>query len=637
MRSILHVVSEHALKHPSKLVLRSVASDQSASEWTYGALWETILSVGTCLSSRVQAGERVLLSYASPFQFASTFLGCLLVGAIPVPCPPLRFKAAKRRAESIISSCTPVLVVGETRFLDGAACSLNGLECLDLFEEDVLATGQDLEPTAVDPNAIAFLQYTSGSTSEPRGVMVTHGNLQAMSEALNTFGGDQIGCNYFGALPLSHDMGIIGLLLQPLWLGGSSTIMQPEAFLKRPETALDCISRYHIDFAGGPPFFYKSMLDLPEERIVSIDLSSWKVAFVGAEPIPAKMLRQFSRRFAAFGFSSLVFAPCYGLAEATLLVTGVRPDVRFASIRLPNNQERCHCGARLAEGRILIVNRETGAPCLPNQTGEIWVQGPEVARGYWGQDDASTETFSATIDGFDGEWLRTGDLGRLDGETLIPEGRTKEIMIFDGLNFYPQDLESVVAQSHPEVRAVAIQPTAGKFSNQLVILIEVKRAEQSTLEMNDLGDLARSIDSATGLLPSFVGVVSQGKLPTTTSGKLQRVEACEQFTQEDYSFSAQWALRREDLEAQYVSDVSVETEAQILTLMQERVAHYLKQAVEAIDINSSLLDLGLDSSLSMQLIVDLEKVLKVRLPDAILVQNPSLKDAAKAVFKAVKN
>jgi len=614
-----------------------MGSDGRTSEWNYSELWNAVQVTGQKLNPHINTGDRILVSYGDVFYFAAAFLGALLVGAIPVPCPPLRFQAAKRRAESIIQSCAPVANLGEAAQAKSAACILGSMLNFDLSEalqNDGLA--QPIELPNFKPETVAFLQYTSGSTSEPRGVMVTHGNLAAMSEALYEFGGQRRACNYFGSLPMSHDMGIIGLLLQPLWMGGSTTIMRPESFLKHPELALQSMGKYKIDFAGGPPFFFEAMLEVPSEQLTGLDLSAWKVAFVGAEMIPARLLRKFSRRFAQYGFSSLTFAPCYGLAECTLLVTGVKPDTRFSSQRLPDGTERCLCGGRLNSGQICIVEPDSLKPKTPGQTGEILIQGPEVGAGYWNAPEATQLSFKAQVEGHEGDWLRTGDLGRMDGKNLIIEGRKKEILIFDGFNQHPQDIEAVITSylGQPN-RVAAIQPHSGIHAHKLVLLIEPLSTKAQPIDLKTLSELARATQSELGVLPQYIGILHRSKLATTTSGKLQRIQIAESFAKAELDIAVDWSVQAGD-PIHTATQIELKTEAEIRDYIIDRIAHYLRVHSDQIRPEMSLLDTGLDSSLSMQLILDLEKVLGVRLPDSILINNPTIVTAAKLVYAEVE-
>ncbi|MCI0409568.1 MAG: fatty acyl-AMP ligase, partial [Acidobacteria bacterium] len=331
-------------------------------------------------------------------------------------------------------------------------------------------------PPAAGPDSLAFLQYTSGSTGNPKGVMVSHGNLMANQRAIQEAFGHTEETIVVGWLPLYHDMGLIGNLLQPLYLGSTAILMSPLAFLEQPARWLRAISKYRAATSGGPNFAYELCArKVTSEQKRGLDLSGWALAFNGSEPVRASTLARFADAFAECGFRREAFFPCYGLAEATLFVTGRRiaigPDVACA-VRTEHNrpnvvrtaQALVNCGHAWTDHAVYIVDPKTQTPCPDGQEGEIWVSGPSVAQGYWSRTEESERTFRATLQAIDprlqaagvesiayslkseasDSFLRTGDLGILDRGDLFVTGRIKDLIILRGRNYYPHDLEQAL-------------------------------------------------------------------------------------------------------------------------------------------------------------------------------------------------
>jgi acyl-CoA synthetase (AMP-forming)/AMP-acid ligase II/acyl carrier protein len=630
MENVFNRIESVATRAPDRIAFRHVYSTGEADELSYSDLRSAIVRKARAVRSVVPVGERVLVSDLSPLEFISAFLGVMLVGGIPVPCPPPRFKSGERRMRSVIASCEPVAY-----FDDGnqAATVFSELTPIRLNASDEDKAFDFPLECSVQADQLAFLQYTSGSTEDPRGVMVSHGNLHSMSAVLGRFGEDQVEPAYLCCLPLFHDMGIIGVALQALWLEGSATLLRPETFLKRPELALQCIEKYAIDFGGGPPFFFESLASLPQELLDSVNLSSWKVAFVGAEMISAKLLRQFSKRFKQTGMSSTALSPGYGLAEATLLVTGIMANERFSSVRLEDGRERVICGQPLLGGRVCVVQPDSTELAIDGAVGEIYVQGDFVALGYWGNESATFETFKATINGMEGVWLRTGDLGLMTDAGLAPVGRKKELLIARGVNYYPQDIELVALALLPNgARVASVQYESPVGEDVFAVVVELPRTVQAGFDAARLPEIAITIETELGCLPKQIVVLNNEKLPTTTSGKLQRRLLGDRLSTDALSVLHQWELGVSSDEMT-VKDTRLETEAEVKAYVVGWVAHHLQTDLGKISDDKTLIDLGLDSSLMLTLMLDLEKRLGIRLADSLMIQNPNIAVFSRLVCK----
>jgi acyl-CoA synthetase (AMP-forming)/AMP-acid ligase II/alkylation response protein AidB-like acyl-CoA dehydrogenase/acyl carrier protein len=517
---------------------------------TFGQLHGRALAVAEQLMSLSKPGDRAVLLYPAGLEFIVTFFGCLYAGVIPVPVTVPN----RRRGFEIVSGIAQD---------SGARWILSTGSLLDKFDELLEAEPElaalprlDTDQWPTRANALraplaraaadtGLLQYTSGSTGSPRGVVVTHANLiDNQKQIEQSFQHDQ-DTVILSWLPMFHDMGL-GTVLQALWMGVHCVLMSPSAFLQKPSRWLRAISRYRATSSGGPDFAYDLCVRrVSAEERAGLDLSSWRMAYNGSEPVRATTLRRFSEAFGPFGFKSSAFHNVYGLAEATLFVSGGQPAAgpiirKFSRQQLEQGQgtldaasdatELVSCGAPWLDGRITIVNPETNEECGPGQVGEIWVMGPSVAAGYWNKPTETDITFNAHTASDEGPFLRSGDLGFTHDRNLFITGRYKDLIIVRGLNHYPQDLEVTVAECHP-----ALEPGAcGAFSievddvEQLVVVQEVRRSALRTLDAESVFRAIRAaVADRHGLNTHGIALLRPGGLPRTSSGKVRR-KVCRQ-------------------------------------------------------------------------------------------------------------
>src|SRR4051812_32506903 len=505
------------------------------------------------------AGERALLLYPPGLELVSAFLGCLYGGVVAVPAYPPRSPRMVPRLRAIAGDARPAVAlptaeaVGQGAALAGRFPEMAGSLWLatDSLGADLAGLAEQWRDPEAEAGTLAFLQYTSGSTATPKGVMVSHGNLLHNEEMIRQAFGQSERSVIVGWLPLHHDMGLIGNVLQPLYIGASCVLMSPVAFLQRPSRWLRAISRYRATTSGGPSFAYELCVRrIPAAERLGLDLSSWQVAFNGAEPVRAGTLERFAEAFGPCGFRREAFYPCYGLAEATLFVAGGEvgeaPQVgafRAADLEVgqanavaafdPAGRRLVGCGGAWEDQRIAIVDPETGRRRRTGQVGEIWVAGPSVAQGYWERPEATAETFQARVRSEagdeDGEWLRTGDLGFVreghegNGGELFVTGRLKDLIILRGRNHYPQDVEHTAEESHPALRsdsgAAFSIDVAGE--ERLVVVMEMDRRRES--EAVAAAEAVRQVVAeAHEVMVHEVVLVRMGSIPKTSSGKIQR-------------------------------------------------------------------------------------------------------------------
>src|SRR6266545_3779307 len=510
---------------------------------TYGELDLRARAIAALLQVRGVRGERALLLYPPGLEYVAAFFGCLYAGAVAVPAYPPRLNRSLPRLRSILDDARPRVALTTAAILarvDGWREQAPDLKDVPWIATDGLAgAGADLwvEPDA-GPGTLAFLQYTSGSTGTPKGVMLSHGNLLHNSRALRRSFGYTLETRGMVWLPPYHDMGLIGGILQPLHGGFPVILMAPVSFLQNPLRWLAAISRGRVTISGAPDFAYDLCVRrIPEADRAALDLSSWELAFTGAEPVRSATLERFAAAFAPCGFRREAFYPCYGLAEATLIVSGgalgagtvercFEAGALEARRVVPqaDGKRLVGNGPGLPDQRLVIVDPATAAPCLPGEVGEIWVAGPSVAAGYWNRPEETLATSGARLAG-EGEtpFLRTGDLGFVEDGELFVAGRQKDLIILRGRNHYPQDIEATAEASHPAVRpgAVAAFSVEAGGAERLVVVAEVERT--SRMDPERIAEAVRqAVAEEHEAQVGEVVLIRTATLPKTSSGKIQR-------------------------------------------------------------------------------------------------------------------
>ncbi len=541
-RTLPGLVRQRAAERPRAVVYTFLADGegeeqhltQHLTHLTYAALDQRASAVAAGLQRLGAEGERVLLLYPPGLDYIVAFLGCLYAGATAVPVYPPRPNRPMPRLLAIRASAQARFALAPGALVPRVGAQL-GPEVRTVPLEE-LETGGSWLNEAITEDTPAFLQYTSGSTAEPKGVVLDHSNLlhnlRLIRDGFSLTPQDR---TVFW-LPPYHDMGLIGGILEPLYADYPVVLMAPVSFLQRPLRWLQAISRTRATVSGGPNFAYElCAAQVTEEQKRDLDLSSWQVAFNGAEPVRAATLDRFADAFAECGFRREAFMPCYGLAEATLLVsTGPRASgavvrgfdtgelERHRILETEGGRILVGCGARQPGHEVAIVDA-SGAPSAPGEVGEIWVRGPSVARGYWNRPEITAATFGASLEG-EGPYLRTGDLGFLAGGELFVTGRLKDLLILRGRNHYPQDLEASVEASHPALRSGHGAAFAVEMEGEerLVVVQEVER----TKRRGDLGEVITAIRGALAeeheVQAHAVALLPPGALPKTSSGKVQR-------------------------------------------------------------------------------------------------------------------
>ncbi|WP_329207385.1 fatty acyl-AMP ligase [Streptomyces sp. NBC_00683] len=508
----------------------------------YAELDRSARTLATALRRHVEPGERVLIAHRSRALFVTGFLACLYAGAVAVPvAPPGGRGHHDDRIAGIVKEAAAVCVLTST---DEAAevsqllarTGHGDVVCLLADGPAATHAPEPWQPFVPGPDTVAYLQYTSGSTRDPRGVVVTHRSLLANQRAIQEALGTRPGIRMGGWLPLHHDMGLVGQLLHALWLGGTAVLMSPAAFVKRPANWLEAISRYGLTVSGAPDFAYELCVRrINDSQLAGLDLSRWEVAVNGGEPIDPATLTQFAERFAPAGLRPGALAPCYGLAEATLMVSGTRTAPAAAArtvdaaaleagrLTAPTGPGRtlAHCGPA-ASVELRIVDPETCRELPDGRIGEIWVRGESVGPGYWARPAETAAAFDCRIDGGGGGYLRTGDLGALHDGLLHVTGRLKDMIVVAGRNLYPQDLERTVQQVSGLFGAATAFAVPG--ARERIVIVQELRA-RSRYDI-DLAALAAAVQQRLGeeyeVRTAGVLLVRPGTVRRTTSGKVER-------------------------------------------------------------------------------------------------------------------
>jgi 8-amino-7-oxononanoate synthase/acyl carrier protein len=537
---------------------------------TYAELDRKARALGAWLMASGMTGERVLLLFPPGLEFVAAFMGCLYGGAIAVPAYPPRKNRSVERIEAIAADSRAAVALTTRDVLDrfdALRAAASSLEKLLWRVDGELEPGwaDRWERPAIDGETLAFLQYTSGSTGMPKGVMLSHANL--LHNSLRIMQAFEITRSQSGVfwLPSFHDMGLIGGILVPLYGGKFNVLMSPVAFLQKPLRWLQAISRYRATISGGPNFAYELCVrKITSEQRRGLDLSSWSLAFNGAEPVRPDTIDAFCEAFGPCGFRREAFFPCYGLAESTLMVTGGMkfepPVIRAfdaaaietgsAVLRTgfaPGTRRLVGSGRELDGQDVRIVDPATCEPLPTGRVGEIWVSGPSVAQGYWQRPTETAETFGAMLarpvtpaapqslkawEPNPGPYLRTGDFGFFDEGELFVTGRLKDLIIIRGRNHYPQDIEHTVERATPVVRAGSVAAFALDVEGRerVVVVAEIERGSRDQADLSDAFErIRKQVAIEHEVAVEGLVMVRPNSIPKTSSGKIQRYACKRQF------------------------------------------------------------------------------------------------------------
>ncbi len=555
--SIVEVL-KHRAHHQNEKLLFTYLRDGELHEdsMSYGMLDRKAQSLAAALARRARPGDRVLIVLQPGLRYIVALFACFFARLVAVPAFSPR---PGRHADAISAICQDchaavMLTDFEPERRSAVRAEFDGAlgRVQRLVVDDDLCSGNDAWDGALPgTDSLALLQYTSGSTGHPKGVMITHGNIiDNLEAAVQRF---SIGSHSRGVtwLPPFHDMGLIAGTLQPVYSDCSTVVLSPVHAMQRPMRWLKAIHRTAATISGGPPFAFENcLMSIDETQRRELDLTTWDCAFVGAEPIRFDVLERFARAFAPCGFRPTSFAPCYGLAEATLMVTGRasgKGPIQGAAERGAGSA-RVTCGHAIAGHEVTIVEPQQRVPCADGQEGEIWVRGPSIATGYWKKPVESEAVFAAYLADGRGPYLRTGDLGIMNGGELTVTGRLKELVIVSGRNLHPEDIEATTcAITHDRLRHSAHAAFAAEIdgSERLVVAVELRTHPKRICD--EIPAIRAAISAAVvrshGVSVHEVVFVGPGEMPRTSSGKIRRHLCRSQFlSARDSIGMGKWSL-----------------------------------------------------------------------------------------------
>jgi acyl-CoA synthetase (AMP-forming)/AMP-acid ligase II len=534
-KSIVDVVRGRSSSHALAYVFLADGTSASEQRWTYADTARRSREFAAHLTDRgVGAGSRVMLAMNPGLDYVAALYGIMMLGAVPVPCfPPLRAKELDR-FHAIAADCSPDAIVIDAMYshqIDALRELLRprALDPAVTYAEDVgtdVRDTRDVETASPRPQDLALIQYTSGSTGSPKGVCLTHDNLVSNCQALDRSMGhdpDRVGLSW---LPPYHDMGLMGTIVLSMYHGWPLVLMSPMHFVQEPRRWLTAISEYRVSITVGPNFSLDLCADAAgDDEFEGLDLSTVKQLYCGAEPISVKTLDRFEGAGAPVGFDGLSLIPCYGMAEATLFVSGKRAGSRYHAAPARDGRPVVSCGEVDGEHTVRIVDAETCLPLSDGAVGEIWVSGRSVAAGYYNRPELTREIFDGRLPGDVRSYLRTGDLGFVQCGELYVTGRIKDLIIFSGRNVYPQDVEAAALRADSALRGAVAFAVDG---DRLVVLAEARRSTSAESYPAMVESVRTAVTAEFGVGPD-VHICSERAIPTTTSGKVRRQEARKMF------------------------------------------------------------------------------------------------------------
>jgi 8-amino-7-oxononanoate synthase/acyl carrier protein len=656
---------------------------------TFAELDQAARAIAVDIAENARPGARGLLMFPPSLEFVCAFFGCLYAGCVAVPAFPPRRNRKGARLSGIAEDCaaTFALTVSSVlRQIQGDEDARRELSSLNLIATNVIdrSLAMQYKSPMIDPQSPGMLQYTSGSTGEPKGVVLSHNNLIRNTQMITELFGltDQaVGVSW---LPAYHDMGLIGGILTPIYLGRPTILMSPMSFLQRPVRWLKTITRYGGTTSGGPNFAYQLCVDkISDEEMEGLDLSKWRVAFNGAEPVRSNTIAQFSERFASVGFQSTSHLPCYGMAETTLIVSGGpaksepvemtvdgrQLDARnVVEVEATSDKARrlVGCGQILDYETVLIVDPtsheilSTVDDDISTEVGEIWTQGPSVGKGYWENAKETERIFGAKTSDGQGPFLRTGDLGFFARGQLYIVGRVKDVIIVRGVNRYPQDIEQTVEECHESIASMAAAAFSVSQDNreQLIVAVEVQRSAEDDWAPV-ITQIRRSVTQQYELPPDAVYLVRFGSLPKTSSGKVQRHACRNDFESNSFRVIDKWESWNTGMNDQapmiaastFVgNNTNLHTntssngkpaprgkkvhapDRDIVEFVKRTVRTVAQDRAKQLDLDTNIiLDLGLDSLERLEIAHKLENAFGGRFPEEVLQDIETIREISEAL------
>ncbi|MCC0177306.1 alpha/beta fold hydrolase [Waterburya agarophytonicola K14] len=657
--TLIDRLQEQESRQPHKRAFTFLADGENEIDsLTYQQLNHKAKAIASVLQSHNAQGQRALLLYQPGLDFITAFLGCLYAGVVAVPVYPPRANRSLDRLSAIVADAEASFALTTQSIANQVADKFDlhhttekiKFIATDAFE---LHLAQDWQYPDISTDSLAFLQYTSGSTGKPKGVMVSHQNVMANSITINHCFQNNRQHTAVSWLPPYHDMGLIGCIIQPMYVGLSMYIMAPVTFLQRPYRWLKAISKYRGVTNGGPNFAYDLCVDrITPEQKADLDLSCWELAFSGAEPVRAETIARFSEYFAECGFRKSAFYPCYGMAESTLMITGgdkyrdivtqefdgkkLEQNIAAPPSNKTNKVVLVSSGSNIPGQSIVIANPDTLKSCSDGEIGEIWSKSDSVAQGYWNRPELSDRNFEAVLaDTQEGGWLRTGDLGFLQNGELFVTGRLKDLIIIRGRNYYPQDIELTVENAHEAIRLGNIAAFAVEVDGEekLVITPEIKRTHLRKLDVEEVTKAIRkTVAQNHDLQVHAIALIKTGGIPKTSSGKIKRHACKAGYLDGSLNTVGEYKSQNSRGEMPFAQNRDFtnnqSNQQQIQDWLVENLAQRLAIPVSDIDINEPFASSGLNSVDAVSLSADLEDWLDIQLSPTIVFDYPNIVELA---------
>jgi acyl-CoA synthetase (AMP-forming)/AMP-acid ligase II len=666
--TIIEALRRHARTMPDRPAFRFLPATSAEINLTFAELDLAATKVASLLRSQVQTGDRILMFYPPGLDFIIAFFGVLYAGAIAVPLVPPRRQGAGRVINSLIENAEPAAILTSSHLALRIRHILTELHCpLAPIVTDTAIADASISHDAVtpSPDATCVLQYTSGSTGTPRGVVVTHGNVARNAWLLANQCDLDPQSVWVSWVPHFHDLGLFGGICTPLYSGITSVLIPPAAFVTRPVRWLEAIAHYGGTISIAPNFAYDLCVrQIEDEDCIGLDLSRWTVAGCGAEPIRMDTLNGFAERFARYGLKRESVCPFYGLAEATLLVSGGPVGVGQTCVNVSLGAVRQNrlakpagpqdyyavpsCGQSSPEHRILIVDPETNRCCPPDAVGEVWIDGSTTGPGYWRNPTESARVFGARLASGEGPFLRTGDLGFLRDGVLYVTGRIKDVMIIRGQNIYPQDLEAVARSAVPNAGEAAAFALAEGSTERAALVIEAPKPIPADLS-SMLDAVRAAVSTHNGIELEHVVFTDRRALPKTSSGKIQRARARAMLLDGSLPVLAEWRAEDEVTGKAYPSDhvdaiaivldLSRQTEIQQVRSIKAYLVNIFDQllglSADDLDSGETLIAMGATSLGIMRIKTRIETELMIRLDPDLFWQDLGFAELATRLHRSL--
>ncbi|MFT6100726.1 MAG: amino acid adenylation domain-containing protein, partial [Arenicella sp.] len=635
----------HAASRGGEVAYTFIDETGAEHSITFAELHADAKKIAISLREYLNDGERVALLMPTSLDYIKSFYGCLLGGLVAVPLYPPTNSKSIQRLTTIMADSQATVALTTNKLAEELSQNWSG-EKTKFFSTETLSgrlNGVDYS-TRFKPYSIAFLQYTSGSTGDPKGVIISHENI--ISNVTSATAATQVkaGETFCSWLPLHHDMGMVVSVLTPLYLGGHSVIMSPTRFIRRPRRWLEAISQYKAVLTASPNFAFDYCVNrVTDESVVGLDLTRWRVAINGAEPLSAKSISDFTNKFSVIGVANTTIYPAYGMAEATVFVSGgdansepvtesfnkleLQRGVLLPATTEENSVCLVSCGVATEFHDLRIVDAESCNELNELEVGEIWFAGPSVSDGYWNKPDESSLSFGFRLPGLDQySYLRTGDLGfKFRGELYIT-GRIKDLIIVKGKNYYPNDLEKDSA----EVVLGLSSSAAFEVDGKVVMIHEVGRKVRKNFDgINARQAIRAEILNQHEILIDVIEFVAAGQLPITSSGKIQRRLAKQLYLKNEFSYLASKELEPEAQFNKSVIDVTLNSDTE------EKIESIWKELfdLQHVSVNDNLFDLGGHSLIATKLVSEIERVFTRKISLVDVLQNPTISSLAALVEK----